>query len=173
VVKLEDLGNLALKGLSRPVAAFNVVHSASAADARPNIDRRRERAGGLTRGLKATQLSQFPSRPRRSLKGHQDAFPRPRLSARCRFGQETFVGTRGNARDAPIRDPRARSGTSGSLERSHGRLTSDLRFWRVRLRPHPLWRARCLKTHAGLRRPLSAPNLARSLCRWNCHAEPG
>jgi len=37
VVKLEDLGNLELKGLRRPVAAFNVVQSTSAADARPNL----------------------------------------------------------------------------------------------------------------------------------------
>ena len=37
VVKLEDLGNVELKGLRRPVAAFNVVHSAGAADARPNL----------------------------------------------------------------------------------------------------------------------------------------
>jgi class 3 adenylate cyclase len=36
-VKLEDLGNLELKGLRRPVAAFNVVQSTSAADARPNL----------------------------------------------------------------------------------------------------------------------------------------
>jgi hypothetical protein len=33
--------------------------------------------------------------------GHEDAFPRRRLSARCRFSQETFAGTRGNGRDAP------------------------------------------------------------------------
>jgi adenylate cyclase len=37
VVNLEDLGNLELRGLRRPVAAFNVVQSASAADARPNL----------------------------------------------------------------------------------------------------------------------------------------
>jgi class 3 adenylate cyclase len=37
VVKLEDLGNLELKGLRRPVATFNVVQSTSAADARPNL----------------------------------------------------------------------------------------------------------------------------------------
>jgi len=36
VARLEDLGNLELKGLRRPVAAFNVVQS-SAADARPNL----------------------------------------------------------------------------------------------------------------------------------------
>jgi class 3 adenylate cyclase len=34
---LEDLGNLELKGLSRPVAAFNVAQSSSQADARPNL----------------------------------------------------------------------------------------------------------------------------------------
>jgi len=37
VAKLEDLGNLELKGLRRPVAAFNVVQSTSAPDARPNL----------------------------------------------------------------------------------------------------------------------------------------
>jgi len=34
--------------------------------------------------------------------GHEDAFPPPRLSVRCRFSQGTFAGTRGNGRDAPI-----------------------------------------------------------------------
>ena len=33
--------------------------------------------------------------------GHEDAFPRPRLSARCWFSQGTFAGTWGNGRDAP------------------------------------------------------------------------
>jgi class 3 adenylate cyclase len=37
VARLEDLGNLELRGLRRPVAAFNVVQSTSAADARPNL----------------------------------------------------------------------------------------------------------------------------------------
>ena len=37
VARLEDLGNLELKGLRRPVAAFNVAHSTGAADARPNL----------------------------------------------------------------------------------------------------------------------------------------
>jgi adenylate cyclase len=37
VARLEDLGNLELKGLRRPVAAFNVVQSSSAAEARPNL----------------------------------------------------------------------------------------------------------------------------------------
>jgi GAF domain-containing protein len=37
VVRLEDLGNLELRGLRRPVAAFNVAQSTSAGDARPNL----------------------------------------------------------------------------------------------------------------------------------------
>jgi adenylate cyclase len=37
IARLEDLGNLELKGLRRPVAAFNVAQSSSAADARPNL----------------------------------------------------------------------------------------------------------------------------------------
>ena len=37
VARLEDLGNLELRGLRRPVATFNVVQSTSAADARPNL----------------------------------------------------------------------------------------------------------------------------------------
>jgi len=36
--------------------------------------------------------------------GHEDAFPRPRPSARCRFSQETFAGTRGKGQGAPIPD---------------------------------------------------------------------
>jgi hypothetical protein len=39
--------------------------------------------------------------PPRAGMGHEDAFSRPRLSARCRFNQETFAGTRGNGEDAP------------------------------------------------------------------------
>ena len=37
VVRLEDLGNLELKGLRPPVAVFNVAHSTSPAEARPNL----------------------------------------------------------------------------------------------------------------------------------------
>jgi len=37
VARLEDLGNLELKGLRRPVAAFNVVQNTSPAEARPNL----------------------------------------------------------------------------------------------------------------------------------------
>jgi GAF domain-containing protein len=37
VARLEDLGDLELRGLRGPVAAFNVVQSTSAADARPNL----------------------------------------------------------------------------------------------------------------------------------------
>ena len=34
--------------------------------------------------------------------GHEDAFPRTTLSARCRFSHGTFAGTRGNRREAPV-----------------------------------------------------------------------
>jgi adenylate cyclase len=37
VATMENLGNLELRGLRRPVAAFNVVQSASPAEARPNL----------------------------------------------------------------------------------------------------------------------------------------
>jgi len=37
IARLEDLGYLELKGLRRPVAAFNVAHSTSPAEARPNL----------------------------------------------------------------------------------------------------------------------------------------
>jgi adenylate cyclase len=37
VARLEDLGNLDLKGLRRPVAAFNVAQGTSSAEARPNL----------------------------------------------------------------------------------------------------------------------------------------
>ena len=36
--------------------------------------------------------------------GHEDTFPRPRLSARCRISQRTFARTRGTGRDAPNGD---------------------------------------------------------------------
>ena len=34
--------------------------------------------------------------------GYEDAFPRPKLSARYVIRQETLAGTRGNGREAPI-----------------------------------------------------------------------
>jgi adenylate cyclase len=37
VARLEDLGNLELRGFRRPVAAFNIAQSTSAPDARPNL----------------------------------------------------------------------------------------------------------------------------------------
>jgi len=33
--------------------------------------------------------------------GHEERFPPPRLSGRCRFGQGTFAGASGNDEDAP------------------------------------------------------------------------
>jgi len=47
VAKLEDLGNLELRGLRRPVAVFNVVQSISAADARPNLTVIANEPGGV------------------------------------------------------------------------------------------------------------------------------
>jgi class 3 adenylate cyclase len=37
VARLEDLGNLELKGFRRPVAGFNLVQSTTAAEARPDL----------------------------------------------------------------------------------------------------------------------------------------
>jgi hypothetical protein len=53
--------------------------------------------------------------------GHQDAFPRPRLSARFRFSQGTLAGTRNNGRNAPIAD-------RGGLKRGRQQSTL-LRHW--------------------------------------------
>ena len=50
---------------------------------------------------KCTQLSQSEPLPRTAVVGHEDAFPRPRLSGRCRFSQGTFAGASGNDKDAP------------------------------------------------------------------------
>jgi hypothetical protein len=46
---------------------------------------------------------------------HEERFPPPRLSARCRFSQGTFAGMRGNGRDAP---KPAVPGTVGRPKRS-------------------------------------------------------
>jgi hypothetical protein len=50
----------------------------------------------------ATQGGRSIALHRRSAVGHEDAFPRPRLSARCRFRKETIAGMRRNGRDAPL-----------------------------------------------------------------------
>ena len=71
--------------------------------------------------------------------GHEDAFPRPRLSARCRFSQGTFAGIQGNGRvpDLPTLTPegevRARTATQHSRgidrrEHSGSRIGSDPRM---------------------------------------------
>ena len=33
--------------------------------------------------------------------GHEEQYPRPRLSGRCRFGEATFAGAVANQKDAP------------------------------------------------------------------------
>jgi hypothetical protein len=40
--------------------------------------------------------------PRRSVVGHEDAFPAVRLNGRCPFSQPTFAGASGNGKDAPF-----------------------------------------------------------------------
>jgi adenylate cyclase len=94
VVKLEDLGNLELKGLRRPVATFNVVQSISAADARPNLTVHRDcrcraqrdvRLGRATRQLLRHRCDRLPSACRTERVDHRhgalDARPRPALRA--------------------------------------------------------------------------------------------
>jgi hypothetical protein len=54
------------------------------------------------KSMKARVLNVQGASARMEAMGHEDAFPRPRLSSRCRFSQRTFAGTRGNGRDAPI-----------------------------------------------------------------------
>ena len=49
--------------------------------------------------------------------GHQDAFLRPRLSARYRFSQGTLAGMWGKGRDAPVNEP-AFAGGVGVIARS-------------------------------------------------------
>jgi len=51
-------------------------------------------------------------------KGHEDTFPRPRLSARYVIRQETFAGTHGNVRGAPKNEP-ARAGGERSSRSVH------------------------------------------------------
>jgi hypothetical protein len=46
--------------------------------------------------------------------GHEDPFPPPELSAGYVIRQETFAGTHGNGRDAPI--PVIRGATIGRLK---------------------------------------------------------
>ena len=52
-------------------------------------------------------------------RGHEDQFPRPTLSARCRFSQGTFARTRGNGRDAPTADLHDCQGPPLPTRRSH------------------------------------------------------
>ena len=59
-------------------------------------------------------------------KGHEDAFPRPKLSARCRFSQRTFAGTRGNGRDAPIPAIREAAVEPQDLSKAAVRRARDL-----------------------------------------------
>src|SRR5271167_4558524 len=57
--------------------------------------------------------------------GHEDAFLRPKLSARCRFSQGTFAGTWGNGRDAPKATIRASGSETAVGHSAIARLRSD------------------------------------------------
>ena len=59
---------------------------------------------GLPNVLNPPPSAPIPVVPLKSGMGHDDQFPPPRLGARYRFNQRTFVATRGNERDAPIAD---------------------------------------------------------------------
>jgi hypothetical protein len=54
--------------------------------------------------------------------GHEGQFPAPRPSARYRIDQETFAGTPGNERDAPIPDLAPAPEQRGSSHNGHSEL---------------------------------------------------
>jgi hypothetical protein len=70
--------------------------SANVRNRRKGRDNHTDREGPQT-----TQLSRSLRIPRRASMGHEDAFPQPRLSARCRFRKKTITGMPRNGRDAP------------------------------------------------------------------------
>jgi hypothetical protein len=80
--------------------------------------------------------------------GHQDAFLRPRLSARYRFSERTPAGTHGNGRDAPcglVRDARPSDALAlrprqrePAAQRPTLRATISQRRWPRPLQP-PRW----------------------------------
>jgi len=109
VIALEDLGSLALKGLTQPVSAFNVPLAAP-----PPALRVIEGGPQSVDGRCTPSSGSLPT----AEMGHEVAFPPPRLSVRCRFSQRTFAGTRGNGRHAPIPDLPARAPEWGSSTRS-------------------------------------------------------
>src|SRR5438067_4808988 len=74
IARLEDLGNLDLKGLRRPIAAFNVLQSTSqSGGGSSQFERRRQRSSdlipGQREGLKATRLGRSLVPPWRSAVG--------------------------------------------------------------------------------------------------------
>jgi hypothetical protein len=65
-------------------------------DPKPEAD-----VGNLARPI--TDVVSSPhSKRAMTVSGHEDAFPRPRLRARCRLGEPTFAGMGGKEEDAPI-----------------------------------------------------------------------
>jgi hypothetical protein len=49
------------------------------------------RAGATAQGPLSIQLSQFPDRWQRSVMGHEERFPRRRLSDRCEFRKQSVA----------------------------------------------------------------------------------
>jgi hypothetical protein len=74
----------------------------------------------------ATQRGRFSVPPGRAAMGHEDAFPRPRLSARCRFSEGTFAERRGNGRDAPIAAGQDHDGAAGIDPEAARRLSYSI-----------------------------------------------
>jgi len=94
----------------RPPASLTVVSSAAAQEsAKPQglAIFSPFHPAALMQESGVTRPRRCPGAPARSGMGHEDAFPRPRLSARYRFSQGTFAGTRGNGPEAPIPDLRS------------------------------------------------------------------
>jgi hypothetical protein len=92
--------------------------------------------------------------------GHEAQFPPPEASARYRFGEGTFAGTRGNERDAPIPDLASTAIRSVGVG-TQGRNTA---CWRAILRPKgsqreetPMLRRDLLKAGIGAAAALAAP----------------
>ena len=60
------------------------------------------------------QPSRIQCAPPMTAWGHEERFPPSRLSARCRFSQRIFAGTRGNGREAPSPAIRRRQALGGT-----------------------------------------------------------
>ena len=85
-------------------------------------------AGAIRRGLALWQMNTRnppdradPNGIANAGVGHEEQYPRPRLSGRCRFGEATFAGVAANEKDAPT--PAVHGITIGRLK------STLLRHW--------------------------------------------